>query len=568
MLDEEARGLDLGGAPRRRGGGGRRGAIYHFSIRTASRTKDNSARASAAYIQRAAEYGREAQEDELVHAESGHMPVWAAADATVYWEAADQHERANGRLFKRLEFALPLALSAADRAELAVGFAHSLTDAERLPYTLALHAGDGENPHCHLMISERGNDGVERSPAQWFKRYNAAEPEEGGARKSEALKPRAWFDETRAAWADQTNAALERAGVDVRIDHRSLADQGIEDRLPGVHLGPNVVEMEARGIETDKGNAARETARANAELAAAARQRAAAREERAAVLAALERRKAVDAERAAVQSHQEDVTYERTKPERERESGRAGVEGAGRDVGEEARGLEDSDLRDAAGRAGAGRGAGRSTGGGAGPEVGGGAGEADAAIADDARQRGRAPGEPGRGVGEGDPQPPRPDQLAGGTAQGVDVGPEPVTVEGPGGDGGGERGGGAGRGVALSGVRPAGEGAGAAGDGAGGVRPGEREVAGAVGEYVRGGEGGDPETRRRAAAVELEAEELRAELAATRAARQAAREQLEATREARQQEEREREQAREQERKQEQERQRERARGEDFDLEP
>ena len=297
MLDEEARGLDLGGAPRRRGGGGggRRGAIYHLSIRTASRAKDNSARASAAYIQREAEYGREAQEDELVHAESGHMPAWAEAEPAVYWEAADQHERANGRLFKRLEFALPLALSAADRADLAVGFAHSLTDAERLPYTLAIHAGDGENPHCHLMISERGNDGIERSPAQWFKRYNAAEPEQGGARKSEALKPRAWFDETRAAWADQTNAALERAGHDVRIDHRSLADQGIEDRLPGVHLGPNVVEMEARGIETDKGNAARETDRANAELAGAARKGGAAREERAAVIAAQEQEPAARA---------------------------------------------------------------------------------------------------------------------------------------------------------------------------------------------------------------------------------------------------------------------------------
>ena len=110
----------------------------------------------------------------------GTCPPGPRQTPPVYWEAADQHERANGRLFKRLEFALPLALSAADRAELAVGFAHSLTDAERLPYTLALHAGHGENPHCHLMISERGNDGVERSPAQWFKRYNAAEPAEGG----------------------------------------------------------------------------------------------------------------------------------------------------------------------------------------------------------------------------------------------------------------------------------------------------------------------------------------------------------------------------------------------------
>ena len=62
-----------------------------------------------------------------------------------------------------------------------------------------------------LLISERTNDGLERAPEQWFRRYNAAAPEQGGARKTEALKPKAWLEEARAAWAAQTNQALERA---------------------------------------------------------------------------------------------------------------------------------------------------------------------------------------------------------------------------------------------------------------------------------------------------------------------------------------------------------------------
>ena len=81
-----------------------------------------------------------------------------------YWDAADLHERANGRLFKRVEVALPTALTTAEQRELAVGFARHLTDGEHLPYTLAIHAGEGTNPHCHLLISERTNDGLERSP--------------------------------------------------------------------------------------------------------------------------------------------------------------------------------------------------------------------------------------------------------------------------------------------------------------------------------------------------------------------------------------------------------------------
>ena len=279
-----------GRLPRRRRSLSSRGAIYHLHARTGSRSKGQSARAAAAYIQRAGEYRRD-QGNELVYTESRHMPAWAEAEPTTYWDAADLYERANGRLFKRVEVALPLALTETEQRELAVGFAHHLTDGEHLPYTLAIHAGNGTNPHCHLLISERTNDGLERAPAQWFKRYNAAAPERGGARKTEALKPKAWLEEARAAWAAQTNQALERAGHAVRIDHRSLAAQGVE-RLPGVHLGPDVQAMEARGVETDRGAEAR-------------------------------RRVVVNTELAALHRQQEEVTYERTRPEPER--GAAGL---------------------------------------------------------------------------------------------------------------------------------------------------------------------------------------------------------------------------------------------------
>ena len=284
------------------------GAIYHLNVRTASRSKGHSARAAAAYIQREAEYGRDRETaEELLYTASGHMPAWAEAEPTSYWDAADLHERANGRLFKRVEVALPTALTAAEQRELAVGFARHLTDREQLPYTLAIHAGAGTNPHCHLLISERTNDGLERSPEQWFKRHNAAAPEQGGARKTTALHPKAWLEETRAAWAEQTNQALERAGHAIRIDHRSLEAQGIE-RLPSLHLGPTVAAMEARGIETERGGEARRRAQVNAQL-------------------------------AGLTAHQEEPEYERARPEPERAPGGAGAEREGGDVGERASGL-------------------------------------------------------------------------------------------------------------------------------------------------------------------------------------------------------------------------------------
>ena len=246
------------------------GAIYHMKVRTGSRGGGQSARACAAYIEREAEYSREADKaEEVVYTESGHMPEWADAEAgaLAYWDAADLYERSNGRLYKSVEIALPLALDPDQQRDLAVQFAHSLTDAEQLPYTLAIHAGKGENPHCHLMISERANDELERSPEHWFKRYNAAEPEAGGAQKSTALKPKDWLLETRAAWAEQTNAALKEAGLEIRIDHRSLEAQGIE-RVPGIHLGPAAAAMEARGELSERGNIQAEINQLNEQLTA------------------------------------------------------------------------------------------------------------------------------------------------------------------------------------------------------------------------------------------------------------------------------------------------------------
>ena len=41
----------------------------------------------------------------------------------------------------------------------------------------------GRTPTRNLMFSERGNDGIARSEAQWFRRYNPKSPDQGGAKK-------------------------------------------------------------------------------------------------------------------------------------------------------------------------------------------------------------------------------------------------------------------------------------------------------------------------------------------------------------------------------------------------
>ena len=229
--------------------------IYHLSTSVGSRAGGQSASAKDDYIEREGRYSGDRSEVE--HVESGHMPGWAEEDPHAYWEAADAGERANGRLFREVEFALPTELGEWERRELALEFAQSLTGGERLPYTLAIHRGDGENPHCHLVMSERSNDGLERTAETWFKRYNGKAPERGGARKV-STSSKEWLGSTREAWAEHANRALARAGSRERVDHRSLSDRAEEareagdlekaaelSRQPGKHLGPGAA-IEAR----------------------------------------------------------------------------------------------------------------------------------------------------------------------------------------------------------------------------------------------------------------------------------------------------------------------------------
>ena len=203
-----------------------------------------------------------------------HPNPWAEDDSQKYWAAADAGERANGRLYREVEFALTRELNAAERVEVASSFAKHLTGEERLPYTLTIHRGgeDGGNPHAHLMFSERTNDGIERSAERRFKRYNAQEPEKGGARKSTPTKPWEWLENTREQWADHANEALERAGRSERITEASLENQyweaaeagneremaRLQGREPGVHIGPHNVARAMRGEDLEAAEAGNE----------------------------------------------------------------------------------------------------------------------------------------------------------------------------------------------------------------------------------------------------------------------------------------------------------------------
>ena len=216
-------------------------ASYHCTVKVGGKGSGGS---HSDYISREGKYSKEnaRRYEDLDSTGSGNMPTWAEHNPAHFWNAADEHERANGAVYREIEIALPRELTPEQNRALVADFiAQELGD--RHAYQWAIHVpraalDGGEQPHAHIMYSERTRDGIERDPAQYFKRYNAKHPERGGCRKDSAGTEER-LQATRERWANVQNAHLERHGHAVRVDHRSLKDQGI-DREPEKHLGPKL----------------------------------------------------------------------------------------------------------------------------------------------------------------------------------------------------------------------------------------------------------------------------------------------------------------------------------------
>jgi hypothetical protein len=238
-------------------------ASYHINI-TAPTKSEGSALEHAQYIQREGRFTEE-KYGEVAARGQANFPEWAREDTSAFWKASDEFERANGSVYREYELALPRELSRDQQIALVQRFAEQELGTTRA-YQWAIHtptARDGkEQPHVHLMFSDRQLDGIERGPELFFKRYNSKNPERGGSKKATygANKEEAAmvYEGIRERWATVQNLALEHAGVEARVDHRSLAAQGIRDREPELHRGPAVSGIEARGEVSEVGERQRE----------------------------------------------------------------------------------------------------------------------------------------------------------------------------------------------------------------------------------------------------------------------------------------------------------------------
>ncbi|MGP9457070.1 MobA/MobL family protein [Psychrobacter sp. AOP7-D2-23] len=198
--------------------------------------KKGKASPHAKYIAREGKYAKPSyHEEKLENTGHGNMPKWAEHNPNDFWQMADKHERKNGSTYREHVIALPRELDEYKRHELIKDWI-AQEIGEKHAYQYAIHnppALDGdEQPHAHIMFSERTIDGVERDPDQYFKRYNSKNPEKGGAKKANTPKFSAERKEElkamRDRWEQMCNAHLEREFRSERISMKSLKEQGIE----------------------------------------------------------------------------------------------------------------------------------------------------------------------------------------------------------------------------------------------------------------------------------------------------------------------------------------------------
>jgi ATP-dependent exoDNAse (exonuclease V) alpha subunit len=180
-----------------------------------------------------------------------NAPAWIL-DRARLWNAVERTEkRKDAQLAREIELALPHELTPAARRELVHGFVRAVFVTAGMVADIAIHApggaGDARNVHAHILLTMRVIAG------------------DGFGPKVRAWNDPAMFEQWRALWAGHVNRALETAGEPARVDHRSLEAQGIE-RLAQIHLGPAVIEMQRRGIKTERVELAQEIETVNAAL--------------------------------------------------------------------------------------------------------------------------------------------------------------------------------------------------------------------------------------------------------------------------------------------------------------
>ena len=248
-------------------------AIFHFNIQPIKRSSGQQATGAAAY--RAGESIRDERSGKLHnfsrrtdvrHSEivlpsrlEESTAAWAR-DRGRLWNTAEAAEkRRDARVAREFEGALPPELSPEQRLALARTFSRELADRYGIAVDLAIHdpkpGRESTNFHAHFLATTREVTPTGLGAKAGLDMSSLARAQNGLPTHNEE------YSALRERWATLTNQALREANIDARVDHRSLAAQGV-DRKPLVHVPMEFYQLERSGVPKEAAERLREEYRA------------------------------------------------------------------------------------------------------------------------------------------------------------------------------------------------------------------------------------------------------------------------------------------------------------------
>ncbi len=235
-------------------------AIYHLAAQIIGRAAGRSVVAAAAYRsgnllfdERTGTPHLHGNADRVAHTEiiaPVAAPAWAINREQLWNRVEAGERRKDSQLAREFEIALPNELSLHEQAALIRGWVKAELTPLGVIADVAIHidpndraarqpghtkAVKARNDHAHVMTTMRG----------------VAADGDGFGAKLRELNWNGTLPRWRTSWAEHANAALERAGSEARIDHRSHAERGLEEE-PTKKEGLAARQIEARGQESDR----------------------------------------------------------------------------------------------------------------------------------------------------------------------------------------------------------------------------------------------------------------------------------------------------------------------------
>ncbi|KAA8371711.1 nickase [Leuconostoc carnosum] len=233
-------------------------AIFHMNFSNISAGKGRSAIASASY--RSGEklhsdmegknyfYARDVMPETYILAPD-NAPEWVNNREILWNKVEEKDRRSNSRYAKEFNVALPVELSDIEQKELLLNYVQNTFVNEGMVADVAIHRDHPENPHAHVMLTNRpfNEDGT------WglkSKRENILDEKGNKTYTGNSRFPRArkvWLvdwdkkgkvEQWRKEWAKSVNHVFEQKNMPDRISEKTLDEQGI-DGVATQHVGVN-----------------------------------------------------------------------------------------------------------------------------------------------------------------------------------------------------------------------------------------------------------------------------------------------------------------------------------------